>query len=798
MVREWLEARRGREALSVLLTGTGLLLTIALASYSPDDPSFFVAAPGRPANWIGPVGAQFAALLFALTGLAAWFLPLTFFAAATRLWRAARGKMRRSAVAGLIIVALSTAVLLALVAKTIDYRSAPMLAGGLIGFLISSGLNGALSEIGALVVAATSLVFGLVLTARSSLSETTTAAADKIRRVAPKPSRLRRFFAALKPRWPFKKRTPKPKTPAGTPRIRIQPTTPVPIPPSLARSPQRTPAGAPDAGVGDPDELGWEDEDDESSDDTPAPQPKRVPTRIAERPKQAKLPVDIPPAQAKLPPVELLASPPPHQPPDKQELLAVARQIESRCAEFGVNGQVLEIHPGPVVTTFEFRPDAGIKLARVTALADDLALGLEAETVRLDRIPGRPAVGIEVPNRRRETITLREVLESEAFRKPGDMLTIALGKTQEGEISVASLAKMPHLLVAGATGSGKSVGLNGIITSILYRARPDQVKFILIDPKMLELGLYEGIPHLLVPVVTDMKQAANALRWAVREMERRYRLLASCNTRHLDHFNKLVLQDATVVEKAIQTIHRQEGEKYEAKVLPYIVIVVDELADMLMTTGQETEEAIARLAQKARAVGIHLVLATQRPSVDVLTGSIKANFPARIAYRVASKIDSRTTLDASGAERLLGAGDMLYRQPGSARLQRVHGAYVSEEENLRVVTWLQGQAKAEYDKSILDDPPDPSTEGEAGETGDLAANDPMYRKAVRLVIATGQASTSFLQRRMRLGYSRAARIVDQMEQDGIVGPADGSRPRQILVDSEFLERMDQEDEEGPA
>ncbi len=838
MIRVLTEGTRAREAWGIVIACGALLITIALASYSPDDPSLLVSGGGHPSNWIGPFGAQVSAALFAAFGLAAWFLPLTMVAAALRRFRPGQGALRRSAVIGLVIVANSTAVLLALIARNIDYRGAALPAGGLLGYLLGAALKSALSDVGSLLVAGTTLLVGLTLAARSSLADATGTAIDVGRRTAkkvPRPSgsrirgafaALRSALAALRPRWPafLKRRAAVPadaeaaaETARGGRGDKALARLKGRLVPRRDDDDEEDEELADEAGLPLADDLvedgeeeedeeeevdEEEDEEDEEDEDEaeeaeePAPRTRRARKPVPKLvPRQGKLPVEILPASAKLPPIELLAPSPPRTPPDRKELVAIARAIESRCAEFAVDGQVTEFHPGPVVTTFEFRPNAGIKLARITALADDLALGLEAETVRLDRIPGRSSVGIEVPNKQRERIALREILEADAFRRSGDILTVALGKTQEGDISVGSLAKMPHLLVAGATGSGKSVGLNGIITSILYRARPDQVKFILIDPKMLELGLYEGIPHLLVPVVTDMKQAGNALKWAVREMERRYRLLAACNTRHLDAFNKIAENSPSTVEKAIQTIPaRGEGEKYEAKTLPYVIIVVDELADMLMTTGQETEEAIARLAQKARAVGIHLVLATQRPSVDVLTGSIKANFPARIAYRVASKIDSRTILDASGAERLLGAGDMLYRQPGSARLQRVHGAYVSEDENLRVVQWLKGQAKAEYDKSILEDPPDPAAADDEGGS-DFASNDPMYEKAVRLVVATGQASTSFLQRRMRLGYSRAARIIDQMEQDEVIGPADGSRPRQVLVDSDFLSRLDQKAEE---
>ncbi|MCE5246008.1 DNA translocase FtsK 4TM domain-containing protein [bacterium] len=896
---------RGREVAGVVFAAIALLLALALASYAPDDPSWLVAAPGRPQNWIGPVGAQIAAFFVGVFGLAAWFFPPALGFLAWGRFRNPSNARKRGGLLGWILVALACTLLLALVARQIEYRDAPHPAGGVLGVVLARTLTSALSEVGALVVAGALLVAGVVLAARALSDRRPATATGIVRRGArpapPQPERpakprrgLLRFL------WPFgrRKRPARPARPAAPaaeePRRAAKRQPPAaddssgrlmrgrgvrpgeqafdddedellddveqlfssahggrdrwdepvePLPPDIdppldaefdepsaefpsgpvsapvsapaprIEPPRRRPVPAPapasieDAFGGDED-----DEDDAAAapfaeeEDAPrpvAPAPTAPPraarkraVKPAPKPKQPRLPVELPTAQAKLPPVELLAPAPARVPPDKQELAALARHIEERCAEFHVDGHVMAIHPGPVVTTFEFRPNAGIKLQRITALADDLALGLEAESVRLDRIPGRSAVGIEVPNRRRETIALREVLESDHFRRGGDMLTVGLGKSQEGEICCASLAKMPHLLVAGATGSGKSVGLNCIITSILYNARPDEVKFILIDPKMLELGLYEGIPHLLVPVVTDMKQAGNALKWAVREMDRRYRLLAACNVRHLDAFNKLVAASPSTVAKAIQTIPaRAESESYEAAHLPYVVIVVDELADMLMTTGQEVEEAIARLAQKARAVGIHLVLATQRPSVDVLTGSIKANFPARIGFRVASKIDSRTILDASGAERLLGAGDMLYRQPGSARLQRVHGAFVSEDENLRVVQWLKAQGKADYDKSILEDPPEEA--GAEGADGDVdMTNDPMYRKAVRLVVSTGQASTSFLQRRMRLGYSRAARIIDQMEREGIIGPADGSRPRQVLVESEFLERMDQQDDEG--
>ncbi len=800
-VREFLDVPRAREASGIFLFGLALLVILALGSYAPGDPSFFAATPQPSANWAGPIGAQISALLYETVGLAAWFLPLMLIAGALRRLRMTDVEMRRSAAVGLTMVAVSTAILLTLLVGEIHLRGTTLYAGGAFGKLFSDLSKAALSELGSMVVMSTILLAGMALAARSSLAESTADAA-RVGSHVPRAmwgflgssrARLRsaKSLASLpRLRWPWRRAV----TDLDEPSIHDGSS---PKPKRLRRkSAGETVSVRSRAGLATEPDLELDDDDDQSLSETPGPPRKRAAVKLGD---QAVLPVHLPPPgnATKLPPTSLLSPPSEKAQVNRPELLAIARQIESRCAEFAVDGQVMEIHPGPVVTTFEFRPNAGIKLNRITNLADDLALALEAESVRIERIPGRPTVGIEVPNRQREKIALREVLESEIFKRPGELLTLGLGKSQEGDIYVTSLAKMPHLLIAGSTGAGKSVGLNTIITSILYRARPDEVKFVMIDPKMLELGLYEGIPHQLVPVVTDMKLAANALKWAVREMERRYRLLASCNVRHLDGFNQLVHDKIEVVERAIETIpHRAQRDKFEAKRLPYIVIVVDELADLLMTTGNETEECIARLAQKARAVGIHLVLATQRPSVDILTGAIKANFPARIAFRCASKIDSRTILDASGAERLLGAGDMLYRPPGSARLVRVHGAYISEEEGLNIVTWLKSQARCEYDKSVLEDPQEPAEGGEGGEAG-AGYNDPVYRQAVRLVVATGQASTSFLQRKMRLGYSRAARIVDQMEEEGIVGPADGAKPRQLMVGPEFLERMDQQDEDGP-
>ncbi|MGH9903177.1 MAG: DNA translocase FtsK, partial [Pyrinomonadaceae bacterium] len=394
----------------------------------------------------------------------------------------------------------------------------------------------------------------------------------------------------------------------------------------------------------------------------------------------------------KTPDVEFLNPAPPRHEQADDELLELATHVAEKCREFNVTGQIKHICPGPVVTTYEFKPDPGVKYSRVTNLVDDLCLALKAESVRIDRVPGKPHVGIEVPNPRRETIHLREVIESAKFRESTSKLTIALGKTIDGLNYVADLARMPHLLIAGATGAGKSVGVNSLIVSILYKASPSEVKFIMVDPKRLELGLYADIPHLATPIITDPKRAAQSLKWAVGEMEKRYKDLAGWGVRNIDGFNSLIEHRNSVKD------YDDEGRPW--KPLPYIVIIIDELADLMMVSGHEVEESITRLAQMARAVGIHLVLATQRPSVDVITGLIKANFPSRIAFRVSSKVDSRTIIDANGAEQLLGNGDMLFLPPGTSRLVRVHGTYVEEKEINRIVKHIKEQAAPAYDESI--------------------------------------------------------------------------------------------------
>ena len=464
----------------------------------------------------------------------------------------------------------------------------------------------------------------------------------------------------------------------------------------------------------------------------------------------------------KLPPLSLLGkNQQAHDKVDKEVYYKLSKQLEQKLKNFGVSGKVIGISPGPVVTTYEYSPAPGVKINKIVGLADDLALGLRVTSVRVvGSVPGKAALGVEIPNENRKIVFIRDLIGSEGYRKNRDKLSIALGLDVVGNLSTANLAKMPHLLIAGATGAGKSVGINTIIASILYNATPEEVRFLMVDPKRIELSGYEGIPHLLHPVVVDAKLASKALNWAVREMERRYKLLEESRVKSFDSYN----------------------ESAEEK-LPYIVIVVDELADLMMVASKDVEAAIARLAQMARAAGMHLILATQRPSVDVLTGLIKANFPTRISFKVSSKIDSRTILDTAGAEHLLGAGDMLLLAPGTSTLKRIHGAFISEQETEDIVEFWKKQGGSTYDESVIEE-----IEREQNGVSDYGDEeyDERYDEAVAIVTEAGQASISMVQRRLRVGYNRAARMIERMEKEGVVGPADGAKPRQVIVRENYV------------
>jgi S-DNA-T family DNA segregation ATPase FtsK/SpoIIIE len=806
-------ASRGNEILAILFIALGLLLALCLisAAFYPNDPSWNSAGSAETHNWAGSIGANVAATGFQLIGLAAFLLPLLLFAAAWRRFHTATIHRPWMRIVGLVILVVAASALLSIshLRPLFDSSVQP---GGLLGAVVAQGLASGLSNVGATVLLIAIAAMGLLLATNFSfvrLYEIVAGAigsrfafvgklpeqfrAWRVRRA--EQSRLKKETkAAIKAEREAAKNALK-QTSNLSPAERVadfmkEPVKPVaeqaPVIRTEAKSsivePQAT-AVAAGAGAGIamppatvvtgrsgkrsifPEVVADEDEDAEEM--VKGASVLRV---KAEAPATAKLPFDsrrVNYSDYGLPPLEFLNEAPPHSEQADTELLSLATRLAEKCKEFNVTGQIKHICPGPVVTTYEFKPDPGVKYSRVVSLVDDLCLALKAESIRIDRMPGKPHVGIEVPNPRRETIFLREVIESRAFQESGSKLTIALGKTIDGLNYVADLAKMPHLLIAGTTGSGKSVGVNALIVSILYRARPDEVKFILIDPKRLELGLYEDIPHLATPIIVDPKLASRSLKWAVAEMERRYRDLAGWGVRNIDGYNTEIMRRNLVKE------YDDKGEPW--KPLPYIVIIIDELADLMMTSGREVEESITRLAQMARAVGIHLVLATQRPSVDVITGLIKANFPSRISFRVSSKIDSRTIIDTNGAEQLLGRGDMLFLPPGTSRLIRVHGAYIDETEIGRIVSHIKAQGPPAYDESITQ-----SEEDALGLEAASSEHDELFEEALRICVEMKRASTSVLQRRLRIGYGRAAAILDMMEREGLIGQADGSRPRPVL------------------
>jgi DNA segregation ATPase FtsK/SpoIIIE, S-DNA-T family len=805
-------AGRGNEILAILFVALGLLLALCLisAAFYPNDPSWNSAGQAQTQNWAGSIGANVAATALQFIGLAAYLLPLLLFAAAWRRFHP-RGTHRPwTRVVGLVVLVAATAALLSIshLRPLFDSSVQP---GGLLGAVISQGLASGLSNVGATVLLVAIAASGLLLATNFSFVRAyeiiVNAMSTRFAFVGKLPERFRAWQQMRAERAKLKRETKAAiKAEREAARSALKQTlnlTPAervadfmkepkaPEQPAVIRSettrtvaePQASVAAAAGAGVGvvvppapvvttrrrsilDADFV--DVDEDDAKEMVKGASVLRV---KAEAPATGKLPFDasrrVDYNDYGLPPLDFLNEAPPHSEQADTELLGLATRLAEKCKEFNVTGQIKHICPGPVVTTYEFKPDPGVKYSRVVSLVDDLCLALKAESIRIDRMPGKPHVGIEVPNPRRETIFLREVIESRPFRESASKLTIALGKTIDGLNYVADLAKMPHLLIAGTTGSGKSVGVNALIVSILYRARPDEVKFILIDPKRLELGLYEDIPHLATPIIVDPKLAARSLKWAVAEMERRYRDLAGWGVRNIDGYNTEIMRRNLVKE------YDDQGDPW--KPLPYIVIIIDELADLMMTSGREVEESITRLAQMARAVGIHLVLATQRPSVDVITGLIKANFPSRISFRVSSKIDSRTIIDTNGAEQLLGRGDMLFLPPGTSRLIRVHGAYIDENEINRIVTHIKSQGPPAYDETITQ-----SDEEALGLEAAEGEHDELFEEALRICVEMKRASTSVLQRRLRIGYGRAAAILDMMEREGLIGQADGSRPRPVL------------------
>lgn len=748
MTTHALPRQRIHEIAGVVQLAAACLTLLALLTYSSSDAAWNVAASGsQTANWAGRAGAWLADILYQLFGFPVLALPLWAIAAGYRQVRgrsSGPGWRRLSAGATLL---LAIGVLLALVAPSLpDFSSfAP---GGLIGAVAAGGLIGVLNRAGSLIVVIAAMAASLLVLTSQPVDDLMTAGGRRI--------------GSLIRRLPFGRRQSgedsaqqRERLPVPLETLTPHKTLDIPCPPSSKEDAPPEP------------EVRLEAEFAALVEGRGAPAPTE-PSRLV-----PELDGDEP---LVLPSLDFLRAPEAGAAIDRDRLFERARQLTAKYAEFDVRGKVLQIHPGPVVTTFEFKPDPGVKYSKVTSLEQDLCLGLKAESVRIDRIPGKNTVGVEVPNDSRQTILLREILASSQFQEAASPLTVALGKRINGNTYIADLAKMPHLLIAGATGSGKSVALNCMVCSVLYKSQPAQVRFIMVDPKRLELGLYADIPHLLTPIVTDPKEASNALKWAVSEMEQRYKLLARRGVRNISQFNQLM---AEVREK-------DEAEGDQCVPLPYIVIVVDELADLMMTTGKDVEASLTRLAQMARAIGIHLILATQRPSVDVITGLIKANFPCRVSFRVSSKIDSRTIIDGNGAEALLGHGDMLFLPPGTSRLVRLHGPFVSEKEIARVTEFLRRQAQPQYQEEILVG--DDEEEGGLIDAADL--HDDLYDEAARFVVETRKASTSLLQRRFRIGYGRAARLLDMMEHEGLISAPDGSKARDVLVPVDYFDEID--------
>ncbi|NPU85299.1 MAG: DNA translocase FtsK [Syntrophaceae bacterium] len=746
--------RRKREILGVVGLALSFFLFLSLISYSPADPSLtqYISDDPSVRNIFGAAGSYTADALIRLLGFGAFLIPILSLVASFRFFLEESFHIRAVTALGAVALLLACSGFLSLILPKVSIYGVRLQAGGLLGSILSGLLIPLLNRAGTFLLFLLVLLLSLmivadvsVVTLGSGVKSASIAVWSALRRIGGKKAASR----AMEPEPPEEK-------PAEG--------LPVPI--------------------------------------IEAPEP-------AEKSKQKKIEqthFDFLErvGDYQLPPLSLLDQAEKRDSRVKRDsLIANARILEKKLADFGVEGRVLEVKPGPVITMYELEPAPGVKINRITNLTDDLALALRAPSIRIIApIPGKGAIGIEIPNHEREPVRLRNVLDTDAFREAKLRLPIALGDDIVGAPVMADLARMPHLLIAGTTGSGKSVSLNAMICSILFRATPDEVKFLLIDPKRLELSAYEGIPHLLHPVVVDPKKASMVLKWAVEEMERRYRIMGEVGAKGVDGYNRMIekaknekakrqafglesaaakpeaapeAEDALPPEAEGQALAAIAKAPQEHVRLPYIVIVIDELADLMMVAQRYVEESLARLAQMARAAGIHLILATQRPSVDVITGVIKANFPTRISFQVSSKVDSRTILDQLGAESLLGAGDMLFMPPGTSKLARIHGPFVSEKEIDRIVMFIKRQGQPNFDPSITEYRPETSS---AESDEDV---DEKYDEAVALVADLGQASISLVQRYLKVGYNRAARIIEHMEAEGIVGPADGAKPRKVLV-----------------
>jgi S-DNA-T family DNA segregation ATPase FtsK/SpoIIIE len=755
-------AGRAAEITAVLMISFAVFSIICLISFDSRDPSWANVPPAghRIHNYAGRVGAFFAEAILQFMGLVAFLAPFAFGYVGVKTILPGGERKLLLRIGGILLLFLILCPLLFLLLTSFPWGKAEIQAGGILGDLLSSLLVRYLNATGSLILLAAAFVLFLLFSTRWSLARTV------------------HFF--------------KKAFDSAFKDVRIKVTS---YQKTKEREKMRDKVNKKYAGE-TPDESKEAKKEEER-------ERKRLKKEEKKSAKKKRSSTHAPPKAAaeillfpdlgkkgdySYPPFSLLDLGKPSEKIDKNELFEKKRRIEDKLKEFSVAGEVREYHPGPVITTYELFPDPGIKVAQVANLTEDLSLALEAESVRIQRIPGKSSLGVEIPNNKREVIKLRDIIQSEKFLNSPSKLTFALGKTVHGEVYITDLAVMPHLLIAGATGTGKSVALNALIASILFKATPEEVKLILIDPKRLEFSLYEGIPHLLCPVINDPKKAGIILFDAVRKMEERLRKLGQMKVRDIVQYNKAVEQ--ILKEKKGKLT---EEEKLALKPLPYIVIIIDELAELMMVSAQEVESSITRLAQLARAVGIHLVMATQRPSIDVITGTIKNNFGCRIAFRVPSKIDSRIILDAGGADKLLGLGDMLFLPPNFPRLLRLHCAFISIPEVRRLVKFVKEQGVPEYDERIVQ-----AVKGDADLLWEeYGEKDELYEKALELVLLTGQASASYLQRRLKLGYARAARIIDQMEQEGIVGPSEGSKAREVLVDAKtYLKNKELAKERG--
>jgi S-DNA-T family DNA segregation ATPase FtsK/SpoIIIE len=741
------KAGRAAEITAVLMISFAVFSMLCLTSYDSRDPSWANIPPAGHMvhNYAGRVGAYFAEAILQFMGLVAFLLPFAFgyVGVKTILPGGRRRLLLRTG--GVLLLVLILCPLIFLLLTNFLWGKAEIQAGGILGDLVSSLLVRYLSAAGSLVLLVAAFILFLLFSTRWSLARTVHLFEKA-------------FDSAFK-------------------NVRIKVTSY-----QKAKEREKMREKVNKKYAGETADERKEAKKKSRQERTPTQAPPKVPAENLLFPNLGKK------GDYSYPPFSLLDLGKPSEKIDKNELYEKKRRIEDKLKEFSVAGEVREYHPGPVITTYELFPDPGIKVAQVANLTEDLSLALEAESVRIQRIPGKSSLGVEIPNNKREVIKLRDIIQSEKFLNSPSKLTFALGKTVHGEVYITDLAIMPHLLIAGATGTGKSVALNALIASLLYKATPEEVKLILIDPKRLEFSIYEGIPHLLCPVINDPKKAGIILFDAVRKMEERLRKLGQMKVRDIVQYNKVIEQ--LIKEKKGKLT---EEEKQTLKPLPYIVIIIDELAELMMVSAQEVESSITRLAQLARAVGIHLVMATQRPSIDVITGTIKNNFGCRIAFRVPSKIDSRIIIDTGGADKLLGLGDMLFLPPNFPRLIRLHCAYISIPEVRRLVKFVKEQGTPEYDERIVQ-----AVKGDAAELWEeYGEKDELYEKALELVLLTNQASASYLQRRLKLGYARAARIIDQMEQEGIIGPSEGSKAREVLVDAKaYLRDKERAKERG--